>query len=85
MFDALFNALKATGIEFAENAWIDADHIGSNADYGVISVDGAGDTVWADDGMNEQAIEGTVDLFTHGSGRSQMETIQSVFNSLHIS
>lgn len=84
MFDDLLSALRGTGIEFAESAWVDADRIGSDADYGIIAVDGAGDTVWADDGMQLQAIEGTVDLFTHGSGRTQMETIQTIFDSLHI-
>lgn len=85
MFDALLAALRSTGIEFAENGWVDAHKIGGNADYGVASIDGSGRTVWADGHMEHQAIEGTVDLFCHGSGRDRMETIQNVFDLMGIS
>ena len=85
MFDLLLNALRGTGIEFAENAWVDASKIGSNADYGCVSVDGSGRTVWADDGLTHQAIEGTVDLFTHGPGRDGMEVVQAAMDSIGIS
>lgn len=85
MFDLLLNALRGTGIEFAENAWVDASKIGSNADYGCVSVDNSGRTVWADDGLRHQAVEGTVDLFCHSSGRESMQTVQSAMDSIGIS
>lgn len=85
MFEELLNALRSTGIEFAENAWVDAHKIGGNADYGCVSIDNAGRTVWSDDTLREQAVEGTVDLFCHGSGREHAVTIQNIFSMLHVS
>lgn len=85
MYEQLFEALRQTGIEFVETEWEDADRIGGNADYGIIDIDGAGDTVWGDDQMGLQAIEGTVDLFTHDAGRDKIDIIQGVFNDLHVS
>lgn len=85
MFDELLEALRATGIEFAENAWVNADQIGGDNDYGCVSLDGQGASVWADGHMVNQSMEGTVDLFCHTSGREHARTIQNIFNTLHIS
>lgn len=85
VYNELLAALRSTGIPFAEASWNDADLIGNDSDYGVIDLDGAGKTVFADDSMQLQAQEGTIDLFTHGLGHAQKETIQSILNDLHIS
>lgn len=76
MFDDLVTALKATGISIAENAW-DQRPAGN---YGVIAIDGAGQTVAADNRIQLQSIEGTVDLFTTTNDRTDMAKIQKVLN-----
>lgn len=77
-FDQLLTALEETGIPFAQYAWDSPPE----SDYGVISLDGGPSVIWADDHMTEQALEGTVDLFTRSADREQMERIQSILNAL---
>lgn len=77
MYDELVNALKLTGIPFAEYAW-DTRPDGA---FGVIAIDGEADSLQADDHMVNQAPQGTVDLFTPDSDRDQMALIQETLNS----
>lgn len=77
-YEALKAALEATGIPLAEYAWDSPP----DADYAVLSLDGGPSVIWADDHMTEQALEGTVDLFTRSADREKMEQIQSVINAL---
>ena len=81
MYDRLVEHLKATGIAFAETAWSKAP----KTDYGVIAMDGAADTVWADNRMRQQALEGTVDLFTHGPGMEKAKQIQTALDEAGVS
>ncbi len=76
MFDDLVTALKATEIPFAEYAWDKRPKV----NYGVVSIDGAGKHAAADNKVEHQALEGTVDLFTYDNDRTDVETIQSVLN-----
>ena len=81
MFDDLKKALDKTGIPFAETAWETAPA----TDYGTIALDGPGESVWADDRISEQAIQGTVDLYTHGPGRTQMKKVQAALDGEGVS
>lgn len=81
MYDKLIESLKNTDIPFREAAWSKAPA----TDYGVYALDGAGETLWGNNRMLHQAIEGTVDLFTHGPGREQAQTIQSALNEAGVS
>ena len=81
MFEELKKALENTGIPFEETAWSPAP----SADYGTIALDGQGESVWADDQMEHQAMQGTVDLFTHGPGRAQMQTVQTALDASGVS
>lgn len=76
MFDKLLEELRATGIDFAHAAWRAAP----NTDYGTAALDGGGDTVWADDAMQEQALTGAVHLFTRDAGHAQMQAVQAALN-----
>lgn len=76
MYNELVTALKATGIPFAEFAWDRRP----NVNYGVVAIDGAGQHEHGDNVTTNQAIEGTVDLFTYGNDRAEVSTIQSVFD-----
>ena len=76
MFDDLLTALKATGIPFAEYAWDQRPKV----NYGVIAIDGAGESMAADNRIVNQSIEGTIDLFTYNNDRDGVDQIQSVLN-----
>lgn len=81
MYDRLIEHLKKTGIPFVEAAWSKAP----KTDYGVYALDGAADTVWGDNRMIHQAMEGTVDLFTHGPGMEQAKDIQTALEAAGVS
>ena len=78
MYDALLSALQAIGIPFQEYGWDQRPDV----DYGLVSIDGAGEVVAADNHIQEQAIEGTIDLFTHGNDRASMAAIQGILDGL---
>lgn len=81
MYDRLIEHLKKTGIPFTEAAWSKAP----KTDYGVYALDGAADTVWGDNRMIHQAMEGTVDLFTHGPGGAQAKQVQTAMDAAGVS
>lgn len=75
MYDALFTALKATGIPFVEYAWQNAPQTSS---YGVISLDMQKSALWADGRRNEHTLEGSVDLFERGTPRADFALVDAV-------
>lgn len=86
MFERLLQLLQATGIPFAAYGWE-----GEEPDvYGVVSLDGGGDTLFANNCMRQQALEGTVDLFLGGLdaapsiriGTDEAQTVQSVMDAM---
>lgn len=81
MFEKLIEMLNKTGIPFAEAAWSKAP----KTDYGVYALDGPADTVWADNRIRAQAVEGSIDLFTHGPGREQAKTVQDALDEAGVS
>lgn len=79
MFDELADALRGTGIPFAETAWDKAPA----GDYGVYALDMPGDTIWADDHMAQRAMQGSIDLFArHGPGRDKAKRIEAELDKL---
>lgn len=81
MYDAILAALKATGIPFAEVAWANAP----KGDYGTFLLDSAYDSLWGDNHMISQTLEGTVHLFTRTPGPTPVQTIQAALDDLEIS
>lgn len=78
MYETLLSALRATGIPFEEYAYDQRP----DTDYGIIAIDGAGEVVAADNHIQEQAIEGTIDLFTHSNDRAHVATIQGILDGM---
>ncbi len=78
IYDDLKTALTNTGIPFADTAWA----VAPSSDFGVVSLDGAGDSVIADDSRVETVLEGTVDLFCHNSSLTNMQTIETVLDGI---
>lgn len=81
MYEQLLEKLKATGIPFEDGGW----SVAPASDYGTAALDGSGAALWADDAMQEQAVSGTVHLFTRDAGRKQMQTVQAALNSAGVS
>lgn len=76
---ALKTALDATGIPFAHHAWSHAP----DGTYGVYAED---DSIheFADGKMVNQALQGTVDLFTRDDSDTPRTTVQTALASLDI-
>ena len=79
MLKELDKALKSSGIPFAHFAW----DVAPDGDYGVWGEDSARH-FYADGKVEEQSIQGTVDLFTRSESRDGVEAIQGVLQSLDI-
>lgn len=80
-YELLEAALRETGIPFAEGGW--DKH--PAAPYGVYALDGDGNNLWAGDHLEEQVLQGTVDLFTRGRGRDKKELVQAALMKARIS
>lgn len=81
MYERLMEELKSTGISFKEGGWRSAP----GTDYGIVTIDGQAESVWADNAMQEQAITGTVHLFTRDDGKMQMKAVQNAMNRAGVS
>ena len=80
MTEMLLAKLRETGIMFEDGGW----SVAPGTDYGTVRLDGQGDALYADDAMQEQAIAGSIHLFTKGAGRTRMAAVQEALNSLGI-
>ena len=80
MWETLLNTLRATGVPFAEQAWVKADK--AAAEYGILRLRGGGGTVWADGGMAAQAMAAAVHYFSRSSGLIRAGEIQEVLNGI---
>ena len=77
MFEELLEQLQATGIPFEAYAW----EVAPKTDYGVISLVGGGDHFFGDNGLEEQAVEGTVDLFIRSHLTTKAKTVQDTLRT----
>lgn len=80
-YNDLIASLNQTGIDFAEGEWRNADRL---ACYGVYSLDG-GQDLGADNHHAERFVEGTIDLFVHGSrGDTERATVESALENTDV-
>ena len=82
MFDALITLLKSTGIPLAEGAWNNAPQTGS---WAAIALDGGAESLWGDDNQQQEAVEGTVDLFCRDNDRGDFRTMKAALKATGIS
>ena len=73
---ALATALTAIKVPLAEYAW----DTRPEGNFAVIGLDGAAGTLGANGHIENQAPEGSIDLFLNDGTRTAVETIQSVLN-----
>lgn len=77
-FAELLQALNTTGIQFAAFAWAAPPQTEA---WGVVSIDG-GFGLAGDDTHAEDALEGTIDLFTRRLDASHFTTVKSCLQGL---
>lgn len=79
MFETLLEILKGTGIPFVAYDWDQAPASGS---YGVVSLDGSGDSELGDNRINAQAIRGSIDLFCRNVSTAEARLVQNAINGV---
>lgn len=80
MLEELKQALNDTGIPFAHHGWSHAPE----GDYGVWAEDSA-QSFWANGKMQNQTLQGTIDLYTRNDTETPKDTIQAVLSNLNLS
>ena len=73
---------RHTGIYFALYAW---NKRPEDTAWGVITMDRQADAVWGDEGMREQALEGTVHLFISSLETTAPVAVQAALQELGVS
>lgn len=79
-FADLLEALNATGIQFAAYAWAAPPQTEA---WGVVSIDG-GFSLAGDNTHAEDALEGTIDLFTRRLGAEDFSAVKGCLQDLDI-
>lgn len=75
MYDELVNGLKAiSGVQFAEYEWATRP----SGNHGTVQIDFEADDNNGDDRKQHRAMEGSVDLYTHGKEMMIVAAVESV-------
>ncbi len=82
--DDLIDALSASGIPFQRDAWWDVNNSLDNEDYGVVELTGAPVTLWGDNQLIEQHIQGNVVLYVHDGADDKAKSVQDILKSLDV-
>lgn len=77
----LITALSTSGITFQRDAWWDVNNSLDNQDYGVVELTGAPVSLWGDDGLVEQNIQGNVVLYVHDGADDKAKTVQDILKA----
>ena len=79
MFDTLVGLLKAIqGVQFAEYEW----KTRPAGNFGTVQLDFEAEDDNGDDGKQDRAWEGSVDLFTHGKEMIIVEAVESALETV---
>ena len=79
MFDALLDAIAATGIPWAEDQFFPRP---PDVDYIVVSLEGSGDIMNGDDEHEQEAVTGSVDLYLHRPDRAKEALVEAALTSV---
>lgn len=77
----LIDALSTSGITFQRDAWWDVNNSLDNQDYGVVELTGAPVSLWGDDGLVEQNIQGNVVLYVHDGADDKAKVVQEILKA----
>lgn len=79
MYEALKNALmNVQGVQFAEYEW----HTHPQWDFGTFQIDFDARALVADGIKQEQAVEGSVDVFLHAPDKTKIAAIEAALESV---
>lgn len=79
MFETLLTLLQATKIAFAAYDW---DKSPSGVAYGVLSLTGGANTIFSDNHIDAQAVEGVVDLYDTSIRTDNAKAVQAVLDGM---
>jgi hypothetical protein len=75
---ALITALNASGITFVRDTWIDENNDMGRSDYGVVTLTGEPLTLYGDDKLIKQEMNGNVILYVMDGDDSKAKAVQDI-------
>ena len=75
---ALITALNASGITFVRDTWIDENNDMGRSDYGVVTLTGEPLTLYGDDKLIKQEMNGNVILYGMDGDDSKAKAVQDI-------
>ena len=88
MFNELVTALQALGTPAAGRATIPfyaGEMHCAEPNYGTVRIDGEGGALWADGEQQEQAIQGSIDVFIHEKDIQPIAAVQGILKAQGVS
>jgi hypothetical protein len=79
----LMDALSESGIPFVRDTWIDENNDMGRSDYGVVALDGEPNTLYGDDRLIKQEMNGRVILYVMDGDDAKAQTVQDILKTYH--
>lgn len=76
--DALITALEASGVPFVRDTWIDENNDMGRSNYGVVTLAGEPVTLYGDDRMIRQEMNGNVILYVMDGDDAKAKAVQDI-------
>ena len=77
----LMDALSESGIPFVRDTWIDENNDMGRSDYGVVALDGGPNTLYGDDRLIKQEMNGRVILYVMDGDDAKAQTVQDILKT----
>ena len=81
----LKSLLEGSGIRFQVDSWEDANNTMGDMDYGVIELTGAPVTVWGDNRIVYQDIQGNVVIYVSDGEVDKAKRVQEILTTIDLS
>lgn len=81
----LIEALSTSGIPFARDAWWDENNALDGQDYGVVELTGSPVSLWGDDELIEQCIQGNIYLYVADGADDKAKAVQDIMRAQKLS
>jgi hypothetical protein len=76
--DTLVSDLSESGVEFVRDTWIDENNDMGRSDYGVVTLTGSPETLWGDDKLVSQRMNGNVILYVMDGDDAKAQAVQKI-------
>ena len=77
----LIDALSGSGVPFVRDTWIDENNDMGRSDYGVVALSGEPLTLYGDDRMIKQEMNGSVIMYVMDGDDSKAQTVQNILKA----